>query len=89
MAAVDDFREFVESVVERSNIYQRWAADHAGAGTVAQPEPGSELHRWQTFRDAVLAGEPVAAPPMDSRVGRSLIEVAVMTRQYVLLMGDE
>jgi hypothetical protein len=70
VSAIDDFRRFV-SDAESGAQYQKWASQNPG-----------ELARWQTFRDAVLAGQTPAAPVMTTAHGRELVDAAVETEHF-------
>jgi hypothetical protein len=70
VTAIDDFKQFVADAQSGSQ-YAKWAHDNP-----------SDLGRWQTFRDAILAGQSPAAPTMTTDHGRELVDAAVETEHY-------
>jgi len=70
VTAHDDFAAFIADA-EAGQQYAKWARDNPG-----------ELARWQTFRDAVLAGGSPPAPSMTTPHGRELVDAAVLTEHY-------
>lgn len=70
MAAIDDFKQFIADAQSGSQ-YAKWAHDNPG-----------DLARWQTFRDAILAGQAPPPPTMKTAHGRELVDAAVATEHY-------
>lgn len=66
MTLLDDFKKFI-SDAEAGAQYSKWAHDNPG-----------ELSRWQSFRDAILAGQRPSAPTMSTPHGNELIDAGVI-----------
>lgn len=62
MTLLDDFKRFVADA-EAGTQFKTWAHDNPG-----------DLSRWQTFRDAIVAGQRPAVPTMATPHGRELID---------------
>jgi len=66
VSLLDDFKRFVADA-EAGTQYAKWAHDNPG-----------ELARWQTFRDALLAGERPDPPTMLTPHGRELVDAGLV-----------
>jgi hypothetical protein len=81
MADIDLFRDAVAHE-QNSGAFKYWASSpdvYGGSGySSTNPAPYSDLAKWYSFSQAVLAGQNPTAPPMNTEHGKFLIDSALM-----------